>query len=82
MKRVNDIGIAALKAWILETAKEDHCGVDQRNLEAWAQEAEDHALTGRDPYVEMSQFSTRSGHTEIFHIPDAGITDQPEEGEA
>jgi len=79
MKRVNDIGMSLLKAWILETAKEGHCGVDQRNLEAWAQEAEDHALTGRDPYVEMSYLSTRSGHTEIFDIPSAGITDHSEE---
>jgi len=54
-------------------------GIDQRNLEAWAQEAEDHALTGRYPYVEMSYLSTRSGHTEIFDIPSAGITDQLEE---
>lgn len=79
MKKVNDIGMTALKAWIIETAKEDHCGVDQRNLEAWAQEAEEHGMTGRDPYVEMSHLSTRSGHTEIFDIPEAGITDRPEE---
>jgi len=79
MKRINDIGMASLKAWIIETAKEDHCGVDQKNLEAWAQEAEDHAMTGRNPYVEMSQFSSRSGHPEIFDIPDVGLTEHKDE---
>ena len=81
MKRVNDIGMAALKSWILETAKEEHCGVDQKNLEAWAQEAEDHCLTDSRAYVEMSKFSSRFGHPEIFDIPEAGITDHPEESE-
>jgi hypothetical protein len=81
MKKVNDIGMAALKTWIIETAKEDHCGVDQQNLEAWAQEAEASALTGRDAYVEMSKFSTRSGNPETFEIPDAGLTEHPEESD-
>ena len=79
MKRINDIGMDALKAWIIATAKEDHCGVDQRNLEAWAQEAEDSAFTGRDAYVEMSKFSTRSGNSEIFEIPDVGLTEHQDE---
>jgi len=79
MKRVNDIGMAALKTWIMNTAKDNYCCVDQRNLEAWAQEAEEHGMTGRDCYVEMSHFSTRSGHTEVFDIPDAGLTERIEE---
>jgi hypothetical protein len=79
MKRINDIGMATLKAWIIETAKEDHCGVDQQNLEAWAQEAETSALTGRGVYVEMSKFSTRSGNPETFEIPDVGLTEHIDE---
>ena len=52
MKRINDIGMDALKTWIIATAKEDHCGIDSRNLEAWAQEAEDHCLS-EEAYKEL-----------------------------
>lgn len=79
MKRINDIGMDALKTWIIATAKEDHCGIDSRNLEAWAQEAEDHCLSDSRAYVEMSQFSTRSGNPEIFEIPDVGLTEHLDE---
>jgi hypothetical protein len=74
VKVVNEIGITALKKWIETTALPDYCHTDQRNIEAWCQEAEESMGNGNPPIVEMRSSDTKSGVPETFTIPDAGIS--------
>jgi hypothetical protein len=78
MKKVNEIGLGYLKAWIEKTAAVDECGslhpVDAKNLDAWADEAEENMLWGNPPTVEMNEIATASGVAETFTIPEDGIT--------
>ncbi len=75
-KRVNEQGIAALKAWIIETANEDHRCTDPRNMDAWCCEAEESMANGNPPVVEMRAPATISGYPETFKIPANGIYEQ------
>ena len=78
-KRVNEVGMKALKKWIEATALEDHCHTDQNNLEAWAEEAEESMGNGNPPMVEMSKLHTQSGVPETFTIPEDGIYSQDDD---
>jgi len=67
---VNARGLAFIKAWVKQTTKQDAFGpvhdVDPRNLDAWCVEAEESALNGNLPLIEMQSISTRSGRTETL----------------
>lgn len=76
IKHVNETGIKHLKAWILETANEDHAHVDSDNLDAWCCEAEESMGNGNPPMVEMTGIATLSGNPETFIVPAGGIDEQ------
>ena len=75
--RVNERGLAHLKAWIESTAASDEAGLlqntDARALDAWACEAEEAMGNGNPPMVEMSANVTKSGTPETFTIPADGV---------
>ena len=67
---VNARGLALIKAWVKQTTKHDAFGpahdVGPRSLDAWCIEAEESALNGNLPLIEMQAISTRSGRTETL----------------
>ena len=67
---VNARGLALIKAWVNQTTKHDAFGpvhdVGPRSLDAWCIEAEESALNGNLPLIEMQAISTRSGRTETL----------------
>lgn len=83
--KVNERGLAHLKAWIESTAASDEAGplqkTDARALDAWACEAEEAMGNGNPPMVEMSANVTKSGCPETFTIPDDGVRWEDEDSE-
>ena len=65
-KSINDAGYLFIEKWVSE--KSIYGKPDQRAMEAWCQDAENGRFED-SAIIEMCQFNTVSGHTEILMIP-------------
>jgi hypothetical protein len=78
MKTINAFGIELLDAWLKKTAKSEQ---DALNWLTVAEEAASNAPAGESAVViEMRQWETQSGHTEVLYLPQNAF-DEIDEGE-
>jgi hypothetical protein len=68
MIKVNQIGLDAIRAYLLEAHKQGASLTDD-NINAWAMEAE----KGERAQFELRAFEAVSGHTEVFDLPNEGF---------
>ena len=85
MAKIGKIGVAYIEAWIkATTATEEGTPLHittPRELEAWAEEAEQAMADGNPPTVTMDEIMTKSGKDEFFTVPADGISWEDDETE-
>ena len=80
--KINKIGLEHIKQFLMKNHPffQDR-EPNQECLAAWATEAEQHANDENGCYIEISNFESVYGRTQIFEIPDDGYTVKNQEGE-
>lgn len=74
---INQAGKKQIREFLAERHSLGH-SLDESNIEAWAREAENHALEGNGVYIELPSRYAISGHTETLDIsPDGYDTINP-----
>ena len=80
--KTNKTGIEQIKQFLIKNHRlfQDK-EPNKACLAAWATEAEQHANDENGCYIEISNFESVYGRTQIFEIPDDGYTVKNQEGE-